>query len=325
MVTSATKKSLCDEYKGILELVFLFGKGVMYKSHIERLATQFWAWSEQTTWHLLKLLEQGGLIERRKTFGVVYIKLRKFAITYLTGKSREEIRSINITQEKRMFSAYIGEIFLLHMNKIITWERATQIYYRRSSLFLLRGQVYVALSELAESKVMNQHIVDKEVKRLKCIELRMRTKDHVEVQPDKEFDLNSMHDGWIYFDYATSKSKILHVAIIDVTNRLTPGGVAKKIANTAHYLITTGMLSSAYKLKFTIYVASEERLQLLSKKIFARSQIGDVERIGKFLIDHELLRNTNVNVFEDCHNWDIVNLNLEKTLFRNQKLFVGSM
>lgn len=320
MITNVRKEKLSKSNEQMLEVIWRLGRGLMYKKHIEAYMEHFFNQKPEVTWKKLKELEESDVVERVRLYNIVVIKLKKYALRFLLGVKREQIRSLDVTASKLMRSAYVQALILSHLKED---PRMTKLDYKMfldryclsSTFFVTRNTGFVVLEQYAKKGVFFE--IDEEVDRLREIkEKSLFKKNEGKEIVEYKFNLNSMEQSSIFINYAsrnrTTKINTIHLAIIDDKNNLRGSKVAEKIMRTYSYLYEFVPLGTLFK--FTVYVRNGERLEALGNKANTKSfndYIATKSRIQRITWNSAFCE---VNY---------VNLDLDKKLFGNQLLVLS--
>lgn len=323
MITNARKEKVSKANKHVLEVIWRLGKGLMYKKHIEAYMEHFFNQKPEVTWKKLKELEESDVVERVRLYNIVVIKLKKYALRFLLGVEREQIRSIDVTASKLMRSAYVHALILEHLKEVrlmtfVDYKMFLDRYCPLSTFFIPRNTGYEVMERYAKKGVFSNQI-DKEIDRLREIKVKsLFTEDKAkeEKEVDYKFTINSMEQASIYIDYTTRNSltgiSTIRIAIIDDKNNLRGSKIAEKIMRTYSYFYEFVPFGTLFK--FTVYVRNGERLEALEDKANTKAfndYIATKSKIQGFIWNSGLCE---VNY---------VNLDLDKKLFGNQSLILS--
>ena len=313
MVTREKKERLCMAHRTLLELVFYMGKGLMYKKHILRYMSEFEGINEIDTSKVLKELRDSDIVDSHSVFGAKVIRLKKFAIYFLLEKDREDVSSITLTAGKVKKSAFLNQIVL---------QSATILKKRNPSLPLLIQYYQAKTTYLSKDKESFSYLENQiqegwctpyarqEVNDLKIAKQQGHVfkKNDAEEKIQRGYNLNSMQASNIYLGLkrkASNGKTVVYVDVLDINGLMTAKQFAKKVGLVVDYL---DLLFDREDLTLTFYfllhVQSQERKDFLQKQ---EKQINESIR---------------THCKEDIP-WDINNLDLERTLFKNQKVLLN--
>lgn len=315
VVTNARKQRVCEANKAILELIWLLGKGLMFKKHLEDYCLHFFNEKPESTWEKVKVLEEAEVIERIRLHNIVVIKLKKFALRFLLQVDREQVRSIEVTASKLMRSAYIHAIVLYHLKNVeiinkLDYQAFMERYYPLATFFVVRNRAYEVLRYSAEKGVLSEAIWE-EIELLKEIRKRANSFDTSGKVNTVRFNINSMEQASIFLEFVRKKqgNTVFHIALLDDRNNLTAVKIAEKILKTYAYFYD--FVAHTTRFEFTIYVQNEERLKAITSKT--------AQRNFKNYINNKT-KNRSVVYNSQFIEIRYVNLDLDKKLFGSQTL-----
>lgn len=307
LVPFEKKKLICEANKELLNLVYEFGNGIMYKQHIQRYFSEFEGIHEIDISKRLLELKNNEIIDFQNIFGAKVVKLKKFAVCFLLGKEREAVSSINFTMMKVKKSAFLNQIILdnadLFKTKWATLEDLRKPFLKATTYFSKQKETYIFLQR--QSSYTVQWVEDEIRKLISHKEKAIQFKETPYKVKNNEFNLNSMQASNIFFGIkrigVVRPTQPIH--LLDLNGLMTPNKLASKINNTVDYL---DALFDREKLdfQFDLFVHSDERRSFLLKS---------KKKIDKLIWDH-------------CKreiSWGVVDLNLENTLFRGQKVLLN--
>lgn len=309
MITKEKKKRICLENKKLLHLVYVFGAGVMFKQHIQRYFSLYEGVHEIETSKRLLELKQNEIIEYHNIFGSKVVKLKKFAVYYLLEQGREDVSSINFTAGKAKKSAFLNEIILTNKDFKEKWstledlfrvfgELTTYFSKQKETYKFLEKQIKIGNTTTYASEEVEKLILHKELatKFVKTGDMPLR----------KEFNLNSIQAASIYLGFRKAKGNpkpMQQVDILDLNGMMTVKKFVKKVISTTHYL-EMFFDNEKIGLHFNLYVQSADRKKHLLK--------------SKDEIDKLIMKINKKEI-----SWEVVDLKLESTLFRNQKVLLS--
>lgn len=169
MITNERKEMVCKKYFDIIQIVYKIGNGLFFRKDLFHFSKKFYYYSKSEFVNALEELENAEIIERVRIGVATLIKLKKYAITYITGNDREHISGIRITGNKIVRLAFLTQIIWDWYGKedITFMELITDI--NKYSSFRLKeryGHVFLnKFSYLADAKDME--IYENEVEALR--------------------------------------------------------------------------------------------------------------------------------------------------------------
>lgn len=324
MITQHQKEAVCKQHSDLVQIIWLFGGGLMFKSHVERYMEYFNRIKPFDTWQALRELEQSGLIERIKFYNVILVKLRKYAVCFLLNKERNQVASVSASLAKIKKTAFINEVVLNGLNQGLenrpTLEKFFNGYSPRTTFFSTAKQSH----EVLKWYQANGRFVDaisSEIGHLQKIEQKnksflknsptMPSKNEKTEQSDgadeNRYNLNSMQSSGIHFQFSRQNSNFVQIAIFDINSQLCADTLAHKMSSVFKYI--NSYLKDGVKLQFFVYTVSQERKSALEKA-------GVNKRLEQEL-QYELI------LGEIPFPWEVVNLNLENKLFGKQKILLS--
>lgn len=314
MITRERKERLCEEHRQLLELIFSFGKGIMYRNHVQRFMSLFESVNEIDTSKHIKELIENKLLDKRNLFGAVVLRLKKFPVYYLLQCNRESVSSITFSANKVKKSAFLCEIVLQRADffkkKGMSLENLRSYYLNSTTYFLKDKDTFNYLERQIAAGWCNKDFAKTEVAHLRLLKERaqagLKTKEplHLEDLPFAgEFNLNAMMSANIFLGMRT-RQEGCYVDILDSSGLMTSKKFARKVNATFDYL---NVLFNREKIdfKFVLHVQSKERKKFIEEE--------------KELISQMIFAHSNIKL-----SFDINNLNLESRLFRNQKVLLNS-
>lgn len=319
MKSKETKERLCKEHSSLLELVHYFGKGIMFRQHILRYM-DFDGIHEIDVSKSLLELKTNEIIDFQDMFGARIIVLKKFAICFLLEKKYENVASIRFTMGKAKQSAFLNQnvirnisLFkkkkklLLQENKEYFLKDLIKHYQEKSTYFSKDKESYLYLER--QIKNVEGHTEKKaieEVERLKVGKENARSFKSIDQKIPYMFGLNSMQARNMYFGLRRIVDGEIrqYIDVLDINGGMTPQKFIKKVNITANHmdLLFTRKITFVY----VLFVQSEER-----KKAFMKYE----KQIKEAINEH---CNRDIDII-----WEVVNLDLEKTLFKNQKILLS--
>ncbi|WP_342533125.1 hypothetical protein MHB40_17975 [Lysinibacillus sp. FSL K6-0057] len=150
MITIQKKEEVAKQYSDILKIIYHLGKGIMWRTQLKQYLQQFFAISEKEFILALKDLTDADIIHIHRYCNRHIIRLKKFAIYYLTCKERASVASITFTTSKAIKSAYINAVLLYNLMQLEVVE----------SLDLYIEEIAKRTTLLAKDK-SNHHILTK--------------------------------------------------------------------------------------------------------------------------------------------------------------------
>lgn len=319
MKSKEKKERLCKQHSRLLELVYHFGKGIMFRQHILRYM-DFDGIHEIDVSKSLLELKTNEIIDFQDMFGARIIVLKKFAICFLLEKQYESVASIRFTMGKAKQSAFLNQIvirnislfkkkkkLLLQENKEYFLKDLIKHYQEKSTYFSKDKESYLYLErQIKNVEGHTEKIAIEEVERLKVAKENARSFNRYSYDQKIPymFSLNSMQARNMYLGLKRIVDGEIrqYVDILDVNGGMTANKFVKKVNDTADHmdLLFTRKITFVY----VLFVQSEER-----KKVFMKYE-----------------KQINKAIYEHCGRdiiWEVVNLDLEKTLFKNQKILLS--
>jgi len=110
MITNERKEMICKNYFNIIEIVYKIGNGIFFRKDLFKFSNKFYYYSKSDFVNALEDLENAEIIERVRIGVATLIKLKKYAIRYITGSEREHVSSIRITGNKIVKLAFLTQI-----------------------------------------------------------------------------------------------------------------------------------------------------------------------------------------------------------------------
>lgn len=318
MATTDKKQRLCEEHEKMLKIIYYCGKGIMFKKHIERYMQLRGAHTIHTS-IAVKELREAKVIEVIYVHRVAVIKLLKFVIAFIEKKHVEEVTAITATQAKISKVAFLNELMLSRLpvldeeNKDKIIDTVLNGYIKNTTYFRKDKQTYKLLIQNVWEGLYKEDATIYEINLLKKIHessragLMYREKEVAKVERVVQFNLNSMTSsnifiGRIHEDLHNKNQLIQHIEILDVNSKMPTSQLVEKIEKTYDYM--NQFLKHNMKLKFNFYVASQERKDFFDDR---------GQKIKNALMRRQVQA-----------EYEVINLNLEKTLFRNQKILLSS-
>ncbi|WP_027415039.1 hypothetical protein [Aneurinibacillus terranovensis] len=310
MTTRDKKAHLCRTHRTLLKLVFHMGKGVMYKQHILRYMSLFEGSHEIDTSKALGELKDNEILDYHSFFGAKVIKLNKYAVYFLLQKEREDVSSISLTAGKVKKSAFLNQIILQNADRLKKKSPSLQQliprYLNDTTYFTKDKESFVYLQRQYEQGWCSSY-AEHEIQRL--ILAKQQGHQFENTSADKiqnDYNLNSIQASNIYLGLKRklkTGETFLLVDVLDINGLITAKKFAEKVNLTTDHL---KLLFDQDKLnfEFRLYVQSPERQE--------------------FLLKHA--RQISVSIQDHCKEeirWIVKNLDLEATLFRNQKILLN--
>lgn len=309
LVTSEKKKSICEQDRKLLQLIYIFGGGVMFKQHIHRYFSAYEGIHEIETSKRLLELQQNEIIEYHNIFGSKVVKLKKFAVYFLLDKGREDVSSVNFTAGKAKKSAFLNEMILTNKDfkeKWSTLEDLFRVFPELTTYFSKQKETYKFLKKQIKIGNTTKHAASEVEKLILHKELATKFEKTGDMPLRKEFNLNSIQAANIYLGFRKAKGNpkpMQQVDILDLNGMMTVKKFVKKVISTTHYL-EIFFDNEKIGLHFNLYVQSADRKEHLLK--------------SKDEIDKLIMKINKKEI-----SWEVVDLNLENTLFRGQKVLLN--
>ncbi|MDZ4627212.1 hypothetical protein [Bacillus cereus] len=315
MTTTEKKQRLCKQHEKMLKIIYHCGKGIMFKKHIERYMELRGTHTIHTSIAITELRE-AKVVEVIYMHRVAIIKLLKFAVAFIEKKHVEEVTAISVTQTKISRVAFLNELMLSKLpvldeeNKDKIIDTVLNGYIKNTTYFRKDKQTYKLLIQNVREELYKEEATLHEINLLKKsyessrARLMYREKDVEKVERVVPFNLNSMTSSNVYVAriYRNNNTLVQHIEILDVNSKMPASQFVDKIEKTYDYM--NQFLKSNMKLKFNFYVASPERKAFFDDR--------------RRKIENALIRRQVQTEYE------VINLDLEKTLFRNQKILLSS-
>lgn len=308
MIPFEKKKRICLENKKLLHLVYVFGSGVMFKQHVQRYFRDFEGVHEIETSKKLSELKQNEIIEYHNIFGSKVVKLKKFAVYFLLDKGREDVSSINFTSGKAKKSAFLNEMILSNKGIKAKWstlEGLFRVFPEQTTYFSKQKETYKFLAGQIEIGNTTTHAFEELEKLILHKEIATKFAKTEDTSIKKEFNLNSIQAANIYLGLRKrgNSKPIQQVDILDLNGMMTAKKFVNKVISTTHYL-ELFLDEEKIDLHYNLYVQSAERMEHL---------LESMDEIDKLIMQ----------IHKKSISWEIVNLKLESTLFRNQKVLLS--
>ncbi|HGE5805186.1 hypothetical protein NYE71_32810 [Bacillus sp. FSL K6-0273] len=316
MTTTDKKQRLCKQHEKVLKIIYHCGKGIMFKKHIERYMESRGTHTIHTSIAITELRE-AKVVEVIYMHRVAIIKLLKFAVAFIEKKHVEEVTAISVTQTKISRVAFLNELMLRKLPRLDNEENKDKIidgilndFIKNTTYFRKDKQTYKLLVQNVREELYKEEATLHEINLLKKsyessrARLMYREKDVEKVERVVPFNLNSMTSSNVYVAriYSNNNTLVQHIEIIDVNSKMPASQLVDKIEKTYDYM--NQFLKSNMKLKFNFYVASAERKEFFDDR---------GQKIKNALMRRQVQA-----------EYEVINLDLEKTLFRNQKILLSS-
>ncbi|WP_242325663.1 hypothetical protein [Bacillus cereus group sp. BfR-BA-01353] len=317
MTTTDKKQRLCKQHEKMLKIIYHCGKGIMFKKHIERYMELRGTHTIHTSIAITELRE-AKVVEVIYMYRVAIIKLLKFAVAFIEKKHVEEVTAIAVTQTKISRVAFLNELMLSKLpvldeeNKDKIIDTVLNGYIKNTTYFRKDKQTYKLLIQNVREELYKEEATLHEINLLKKsyessrARLMYREKDVEKVERVVPFNLNSMTSSNIYvariYRNNNNNTLVQHIEILDVNSKMPASQLVDKIEKTYDYM--NQFLKSNMKLKFNFYVASAERKAFFDDR---------GQKIKNALMRRQVQA-----------EYEVINLNLEKTLFRNQKILLNT-
>lgn len=247
MITNEKKEMICEKYFNIIEIVYKIGNGIFFRKDLFKYSNKFYYYSKSDFVNALEELENAEIIERVRIGVATLIKLKKYAIRYITGSEREHVSSIRITSNKIVKLAFLTQIIWDWYGKedITFLEMVTDI--NKYSSFRMKerfGHVFLnKFSYLVDTK--DREIYENEVEALRksyfnaCSNLDKQNNRAYNLKLDlneeiivKEFNVNNLIRR-NYFVYDMEEVFIIYV--IDYRQNLSVDGYLNFVNEAYNY------------------------------------------------------------------------------------------
>ncbi|MDD9149750.1 hypothetical protein OYT88_14440 [Sporolactobacillus sp. CQH2019] len=277
MITHDQKLAACKVAKNdqLLRLVHVFGHGLIYRKHLINYMSYFYSTDPIDVGKQIKALDDLQLVERIKVAHVTLIKLRKFALSYLTNKPRESLASIRVTNYMRRKTAFVNEslwqtLQTTFAGRKLTYDKVLTLVNDKSTMWLQKyPSGYHFLETLKQDSEDYLTLVGKrEINRLKKIEQEQTAaqfrsrQDHVS-ETDGDWDFTSMYMSSIYVKAilrTASDKRIIVLSCFDLSGQGTKTQLINAIDKTLNYLFK---LVQNVRVIIEVATESSERLSVL--------------------------------------------------------------
>lgn len=270
LITKEKKERLCKEHKMLLELVYYFGKGIMFRQHILRYMNDFEGIHEINISKSLLELKANEIIDFQNLYGAKIIKLKKFAIFFLSGKERDNVTSVKFTLGKAKKSAYLNQIILnntaLFKKKGYSLDAVMNYYLKSTTYFTKDKESFIRLENDIRDGYTEQ-FAEEEVKRLVLAKEKGRLfKKTSDEKLQYSYNLNSIQSSNLFLGMRRKRAHTIvqFVDILDINGSITSNKLARKVNETMDYL---NLIYDPEKINFhfVLYVQSDERKEVLLK------------------------------------------------------------
>lgn len=307
----AIKEALFIKNRTLFELIYYIGEGVMFVKQISEFL-------DQSPSRLLKNLQDAHLIDIKKIHNNNLVRLKQYSLSKISSK---ELETPRFTKARVFRSAFVSEIMLRKLmtlrekKKGFTLERFITLYKSGASTNLL-WQSDVIFAENMKKRLStfgasDFSAIDEQIQYMKLANKIQRTKNKgvrnelieerknfLKDRADSLTTLAMLRSSSIYIE--TLKKNLCKVAILATSDG--PLGIVEKMQK-AFYCFSY-LLGDDYEISFNIYVIDSKKERILER--------------NKGFITNKLISKHLSDVIE----YEIVNLNLTKTIFSNKKILV---
>lgn len=248
MITYEQKLVTCQVVQNnrLLRLIYVFGRGLLYRKHLIYFAKYFFAEDPISTGKLIKELEDMQLIERIMVSHVTLVKLRKFAIAYVTGKDRDEISSFRLTNYSRRKTAFVngslvnmlqkdGKLSLSDVMQLVNyistyWQPEFSSGY--SFLYAIERMSPGTLTTAGKKEMVRLLNLDRERK------AKLFKKEQKRVIVKGTWNFNSMYQSGCFIKNLTNQKDqcTICLSLFDLTGQMTKRQAYNSIAQSLNYL-----------------------------------------------------------------------------------------
>lgn len=208
MITKQMKGKIAKQHNDILKIVYHLGKGIMWRTQLKQYLQLFFILSEKKLILALKELKEADIIHIHRYCNRHIIRLKKFAICYLTGRERESVASIPFTTSKAIKSAYINAVLLYNLMQLEIVEsldeyidevakRTTLLAKDKSSHHILTNLLSIQSYQHSWEKVK---LENEELERIRLTNIQRLQRVNINEKPlyYYNFNLNAMQARDIY-------------------------------------------------------------------------------------------------------------------------------
>lgn len=290
------KRHLCQQHEQIIRIIYRYGQGLMFRRHIQDYMNLF-GMKKQDVNKAIKELKEGKLIDIIFLCRVPIIKLLKFSIGYIKQTEQKGISVVSDTELHIKKTAYINEIVLNEMlskskgNKDDLLERLDK-FYQNTTYFDGVQTSHEWFKAIATIDYFNKEEIKSEIAYLKSNK-----------NDEKRFDIRNMFVSKVYLGciYKDELNQLIQpIDILFVQQSAEGLNLANKIEKIYQYM--NRFIKDNVKLKFNVYTWNSLRQVSLE-----RSKIKTIKEL------------TDKKIPSD---YEIVNLDLKKTLLYNQHVLL---
>lgn len=306
-----TKGNLCIEHDSYLQIIFHLGKGVMLVKQLQEYMFVLEGQSKSTVYKRLRKLESSNIIEIIRYYNNNYIKLRKYALEFVTHKEKNNIKSITVNPTKLKRSIF-HNAYILNNVDLKDFNAVTLIDYllKNTTIFLADKKGYKFLEAFKTEQ--NQFLRD-EIAKLKSIrnsQLNNLTKSNKPVtkfnepvtkKGKKQINLNNMQSRNIHIVKRANGD--LEIVIFDTYDNYTAKKLTDNMKDVWTYLNTILGIDFQTNLSFRIFVVDKDSKHRIERDLNQHTGESELDQFKKIL--------------------KIENLNLTSIIYANSKIIFG--
>ncbi|MGV8983840.1 hypothetical protein [Clostridium sp.] len=148
MITNMKKETTCKKYFDIIEMIYEIGNGLFFRKDLFHFCNKFYGYKKSKFIEAITDLQEAEIIDFIKIGRVTLIRLRKYALRYLTGKGRTSNSSITITGLKlAKLNYYIAIVWKLYKNQDLTFVQLIKDLNKYSNFFLKEKEGHLMLEK----------------------------------------------------------------------------------------------------------------------------------------------------------------------------------
>ncbi|MBU3129081.1 hypothetical protein [Clostridium tagluense] len=110
MIPNERKEMICKKYFNIIELIYKIGNGLFFRKDLFQFSNKFYCYSKSDFVNALEDLENAEIIERIRIGRATIIKLKKYALRYITGNKRDSMSSITVNGNRIVKLAFLTQV-----------------------------------------------------------------------------------------------------------------------------------------------------------------------------------------------------------------------
>lgn len=312
-----------ESHKDIILLIWMIGKGVMFRGHLVRYFLLL-GYRRKDIDVALADIKSADLIDVIRFGNSHVLKLKKFSIYTLQKKQPENVSSVQVTTTRILKSAFLNEriLSILKTSKNATnfnkgTEHLVRIVLKHFSHVSLERQNYSiflrqimmknneVITDFMVTEVNDLQIMEQHSTTLKpSFELAKKIQDIREVRarrPEGNFNLNSLSARNIYFSLGLyEEGYVLQLDFVDLYSNMTGKQFLVNMIEAFRYM--DSLVGDDVKIKVSLLVSGDGRREYFESK---KDQLLVAFLRSEHLIDFE---------------FDVVDLNIEKRLFENMAI-----